>query len=256
MSRLSLSALALAAFAFVQPAHTAEPLTVFAAASMTDALTKAGEVYKAEAGTDIRFSFASSSTLAKQIEQGAPSDLFISAAESWMDYLAERDLIVPDSRAALVSNRLVLVAPKTSMLKVDAISSATDLAGMLGAKGRLAVGDPDHVPAGIYAKDALTGLGLWTGVESRLARADNVRAALALVARGEVPLGIVYSTDAAGQAGVKVLATFPPSSHKPISYPVSIIKGRDSAEANAFLGWLKGSKGMAILQEFGFVAAP
>jgi len=256
MSRFSLSALALAAFAFVQPAQAAEPLTVFAAASMTDAMNRAGEVYKAEAGTEIRFSFASSSTLAKQIEQGAPSDLFISAAENWMDYLAERNLIVTESRAALVSNGLVLVAPETSTLKVGAISSSTDLAGLLGAEGLLAVGDPDHVPAGSYAKDALTSLGLWAGVESRLARADNVRAALALVARGEAPLGIVYSTDAAGQAGVKVLATFPPSSHKPISYPVAIVKGRDSAEAKAFLGWLKGSRGMAILKEFGFIAAP
>jgi len=256
MSRLSFSALALAAFAFVLPAQAVEPVTVFAAASMTDALNKAGEAYKAEAGPEIRFSFASSSTLAKQIEQGAPADLFISAAENWMDYLAERDLIVKESRAALVSNGLVLVAPEASALKVDAISSATDLPGMLGAEGRLAVGDPDHVPAGAYAKDALTSLGLWSGVEPRLARADNVRAALAQVARGEVPLGIVYSTDAADQAGVKVLATFPPSSHKPISYPVAIVKGRDSAEAKAFLGWLKGAKGMAILQEFGFIVAP
>jgi len=256
MSRISLSALALAAFAFVQPVQSAEPLTVFAAASMTDALNKAGQVYGAEAGPEIRFSFASSSTLAKQIEQGAPADLFISAAENWMDYLAQRDLIVPDSRAALVSNGLVLVAPEASALKVAAISSTTDLLGMLGTEGRLAVGDPDHVPAGIYAKEALTSLGLWAGVESRLARADNVRAALALVARGEVPLGIVYSTDAAGQAGVKVLATFPPSSHRPIRYPVAIVKGRDSADARAFLGWLKGAKAMAILREFGFIAAP
>lgn len=256
MSRLSLSAIALAAFAFVNPVLAAEPLTVFAAASMTDAMNKAGEVYKAEAGTDIRFSYASSSTLAKQIEQGAPSDLFISAAESWMDYLGERDLIVKETRAALVSNGLVLIAPEASAISVDAISSATDLAGLLGAEGRLAVGDPDHVPAGIYAKESLTSLGLWAGVEPKLARADNVRAALALVARGETPLGIVYSTDAAGQQGVKVLATFPASSHKPISYPVAIVKGRDSAEAKAFLAWLKGNTGMAILQEFGFIAAP
>ena len=256
MLRLSIALLVLFAGLPMRMVQAAEELTVFAAASMTDAMTRAGESYRAETGTVLRFSFASSSTLAKQIEQGAPADLFLSASESWMDYLAERGLIVADSRAALVSNALVLIAPEGSTLGSLEMATGTDLAALLGQDGRLALGDPDHVPAGIYAKEALQNLGQWQALQPRLARADNVRAALALVARGEAPLGIVYSTDAAGQSGVKILGRFPQSSHKPISYPVAIMAGHDSRASRAFLAWLKGEKGMGIMQEYGFIAAP
>ena len=258
-SRFPMLAIALALL--LTPALArADTLTVFAAASMTDALTRAEAAYRAKTGRGWRLSFASSSTLAKQIEQGAPADIFVSASESWMTYLQERDLLWPESRVALVSNALVLIAPGDAAAANaggTVVGPDTDIVGMLGDDGRLAVGDPDHVPAGIYAKEALEMLGLWAEAEPRLARADNVRAALALVARGEAPLGIVYATDAIDQPGIVVLGRFPTDSHRPISYPAAIVRGDGAPEAARHaLDWLRGAEGMAVLAEFGFVSPP
>lgn len=234
----------------------AEPVTVFAAASVTNALEEIGALYK-EKGGEARFSFASSSTLARQIEAGAPAQIFVSANDEWMNYLAERDLIEPATRVSLISNRLVLIAPAESDITSIDISAPTDFASPLGADGRLAVGDPEHVPAGIYAKQALEALGAWTSLEPRLARADNVRAALALVETGEAPLGIVYSTDAAASAGVKIVGTFPPSSHDAITYPFAIVKDPDGGDVigddvKALFSLMTGTEGLAVFARYGF----
>ncbi len=248
----------LAAAVILAGAARAEPLTMFGAASLTDALTEAGRAYEAQGGTAIRFAFAATSTLARQIEAGAPAQLFAAANERWMDYLAERGLIVDGSLVNPIGNDLVLVAPADSPLAGMTLSRNTDLAGLLGPDGRLAVGDPDHVPAGIYAQAALQGLGLWDRLEARLARADNVRSALALVARGEAPLGIVYATDAAIAPEVKVLARFPRDSHPPIRYPFALVRdwgGADAGDlrpARAFLAFLTGPAGLAIFERHGF----
>ncbi len=219
-----LALIAVFGLAGLSPQPRAEPVTVFAAASLTNALQDIGEAYTAKTGKRLRFSFASSSVLAKQIEAGAPAHIFVSADEAWMDYLQERNAIATGTRVSPIGNRLVLVAPADSPLTPAALSRGFDLAGLLGPNGRLAVGDPAHVPAGIYAKDAMTALGLWQGVESRLARADNVRAALALVETGEAPLGVVYATDAAASRKIKVVAAFPAGSHKPVTYPFAIVQ--------------------------------
>jgi len=201
--RLLLPALALLAAlaAPLRPAAAQEqPLTVFAAASLTDAMRALGEAWQQKGHPGPRFSFAASSTLARQIEQGASADLFMSADEPWMDYLQQRDLIVNATRISPVGNALVLVAPADSTANVT-LARGTDLAALLGANGRIATGDPAHVPVGRYAQAALTWMGQWDAVSPRLARADNVRAALLLVERGEAPFGIVYATDAAASRG-------------------------------------------------------
>jgi molybdate transport system substrate-binding protein len=226
----------------------AEPLTVFGAASLTDALQAVG----AASGQPVRFSFAASSTLARQIQAGAPADLFCSANETWMDELARRGLVEADTRVSPIGNALVLVAPLAARPAPLTVDRQLDLPALLGADGRLALGDPAHVPAGIYARQALASLGLWDGVANRLAPADNVRAALALVARGEAPLGIVYASDAAIDAGVAVIGTFPAGTHPPIAYPCAVVKGGDSAAARRFLGFLTGADGLAIFARFGF----
>src|SRR3954462_7474536 len=177
-------------------AQQAAPLTVFAAASLQDGLRALEPAWRAgPANPPLRLSFAASSALARQIEQGAPADLFLSADEPWMDYLAQRGLILPETRVSPLGNALALVAPANSPLAPFAIGPGTDLPALLGPQGRLAAGDPAHVPAGIYAKAALERLGQWAAIAPRLARAENVRAALLLVERGEAPLGIVYRTD-------------------------------------------------------------
>ncbi|MEJ8573935.1 molybdate ABC transporter substrate-binding protein [Microbaculum marinum] len=231
----------------------AEPVTVFGAASVTDALEEIGDIY-AERGGEVQFSFASSSTLARQIEAGAPAAVFISASESWMDYLAERDLINAASRTSPIGNRLVLIAPSDSALTSVEIGEDTDIAALLGADQRLAVGDPEHVPAGIYARQALETLGQWDATEARLARADNVRAALALVETGEAPLGIVYATDAAATDKVKVVGTFPRTSHEPITYAFALIKGAESPEVQALYAFLTGPQAIAVFARYGFAA--
>jgi len=234
-------------------AARAAALTVFAAASMTNAMQDVGTLWQAAGHPKIAFSFASSSVLALQIENGAPANLFISADEKWMDELAKKRLIVPGSRSDLVGNSLVLVEPKSTLKPVNLVPGAT-LDPVLGAKGRLAVGDPGHVPAGIYAKQALQKLGLWASVAKRLAPADSVRSALRLVETGEAPAGIVYATDAKIVPSLDVAGVFPADSHDPIRYPVAVIKAHDTKEAVAFLGFLSTPDARAVFTHYGFTA--
>jgi molybdate transport system substrate-binding protein len=235
------------------PLH-AETVAVFAAASLTDVLTELGRRYEQAHPEDrIRFSFAASSAIARQIEAGAPADIFASANEEWMDHLSARDLIVADSRRTPIGNSLVLIAPLDSAVDTVPLDSGAALIPLLG-EGRLAVGDPAYVPAGMYAKQALAFLGAWDAVEPRLAPAESVRVALALVARAEAPLGIVYATDAAIDPKVKVVGRFPPASHSPIVYPYAIVGGRDTAPVRRVFDYLTGSAARPVYEAFGFVA--
>jgi molybdate transport system substrate-binding protein len=231
--------------------HAAERVvTVFAASSLTDVLEEIGKAYTADSKVPVRFSFAASSALARQIESGAPAEAFICADQQWMNYLAERKLIQPGTRTDIAANSLVLVAPADSTLQLR-IAPKFPLADALGAKGRIATGDPATVPAGRYAQQALTALGVWDSVSSRIVPSDNVRAALNFVALGEVPLGIVYGTDARGNAKVRVVDIFPPGSHEPISYPAAVTT-RGGAQAGAFVQFLRGARARAILTRYGF----
>lgn len=244
-----LAAGALALMLAATPAVAADTTTLFAAASTTDAMTEVLALFTERTGTAVTPSYASSSTLAKQIEQGAPAEVFVSANPKWMDYLADTGLLVDGSRADLLGNSLVLIAPADSAVTTVDVAAGLDLAALLGGD-RLSVGDPDHVPAGIYAKQALESLGLWAVAEPALARANDVRAALALVERGEAPFGIVYSTDAAAFGGVKIVGTFPADSHPPITYPVAAVK--DTPAARALLEFLQGPEADAIFARHGF----
>jgi molybdate transport system substrate-binding protein len=196
-------------------------------------------------------SFGSSSTLARQIEQGAPADLFASADEKWMDYLADRKLIAAETRKDLLGNDLVLVVSAEKPQRVT-IGPGFDLLGMLGPNGRVATGDPAHVPVGIYAEQALRKLGIWDAVSTHLARTEDVRAALLLVERGEAPAGIVYATDAAVSKGVTVAGVFPADSHDPVSYPFALAKAGDTPEARALMAFLAGPQARAIFVARGF----
>ncbi|MGH7156096.1 MAG: molybdate ABC transporter substrate-binding protein [Acetobacteraceae bacterium] len=227
------------------------PITVFAAASLTDALNDAGTAWTKADHVPVRFSFGASSTLARQIEQGAPADMFASADEKWMDYLATRGLIVPGTRRDLLSNTLVLIVPTSHPVRVT-IGPGFDLMAILGTQGRLATGDPRHVPVGIYAEQALKHLGIWDQVQPRLAPAADVRSALLLVERGEAPAGIVYATDAAVSKNVMIAGVFPPDTHPPITYPFAIVKGGDSPAARAFLQFLSGPSARTIFKRYGF----
>jgi molybdate transport system substrate-binding protein len=229
----------------------AQELTVFAAASLTDAMKDVSAQWVKAGHQPLRMSFGSSSTLARQIEQGAPANVFASADGKWMDYLADKNLIVADSRQDLLGNDLVLVVPAGKPRHVT-IGAGFDLIGLLGPTGRLAVGDPAHVPVGIYAEQALKQLGMWASVEPRLARTDDVRSGLLLVERGEAPAGIVYATDASVSKGVMVAGTFPASSHDPISYPFALTKAGDTPEARALLAFLAGSQARAVFVQRGF----
>ncbi|NIA67184.1 molybdate ABC transporter substrate-binding protein [Pelagibius litoralis] len=228
------------------------PVTLFAAASTTDAVNEIAEAFAAQTGGSIRPVVAASSTLARQIAQGAPADLFLSASGAWVDHLAEQRLIVAESQTALLANRLVLVAPADSPLRLQLLPGAS-LDAALG-DGRLAIGDPAHVPAGIYARQALEALGLWDQVADRLAQASNVRAALALVGRGEAVAGIVYKTDAAIARNVKVLDVFPADTTPPITYPLAIVTGRDSVAVRAVYNFLKSDEAAAIFRKHGFTS--
>ncbi len=232
------------------PARAAE-VTVFAAASTTDALNAVAALFTARTGIAVRSSFAASSTLARQVEQGAPADLFLSADNKWMDYLADHGQLVAGSRRALLGNDLVLIAPAGSRLGRLTLSKGTDLAALLG-NGRLAVGDPDHVPVGIYARQTLEAMGQWPALEPHLARAASVRAGLMLVERGEAPLGIVYGTDAAITAKVKVVGIFPAGLHRPIVYPVALVAGHDTSPSRAFLAFLSSDAARAVFARYGF----
>jgi molybdate transport system substrate-binding protein len=224
-------------------------MLIFAAASMKTALDELAGPCRQATGLTIRASYAASSVLAKQIEQGAPADLFVSADLEWMDYVAERHLIKPETRVNLAGNDLVLIAPASHPVKL-AIAPNFPLAAALG-NGRLAVGDPAAVPAGLYARAALTSLGVWNAVSTHLAPAENVRAALVLVSRGESPLGVVYRTDAIVEPGVVIVDTFPASSHPPIVYPAALT-AKAGASAARVLDFLRGAAAKAILARLGF----
>jgi len=241
---------AFAALPLAMPAAAAEKVTVFAAASLKNALDAANAAWQAESGNETAVSYAASSALAKQIEAAAPADLFISADLAWMDYVGEKKLIKDDTRSNLLGNRIVLVAPKGKAEAVD-IKEGFDLAGLVG-DGKLAMGAVDSVPAGKYGKAALEKLGVWSSVEGKVAGAESVRAALALVSRGEAPYGIVYETDAAADPGVAVVGTFPEESHPPIIYPVAILSESQSPAAAAYLDFLKSEKAAPFFTQQGF----
>ena len=225
------------------------PLTVFAAASLTDGLKLAAEAYKAKTGVAITLSFGASSTLDRQIEQGARADVFLSADVDWMDYLQKKDLIAQRTRKDLLGNRLVLVAGANAA-PVSRIAPGFNLAGALG-DGRLALADPASVPAGKYAKAALIALGVWDSVSAKVANAENVRVALEYVARGEAPYGIVYATDAKVAPSVHVAGIFPADSHPPIVYPAALTRTA-SPGAKAFLDFLSSAQARAIFEKAGF----
>lgn len=243
-------AAALALSASMAPAIAAEKVKVFAAASLKNALDEASAAWKAQTGRETTNTFAASSALARQIEADAPADIFISADLDWMNYLADRKLIAAGSEVSLLGNTLVLVAPASSTAST-VIAPGFDLAAILSG-GRLAVGDVRAVPAGKYAKAALEKLGVWASAESSLAQAENVRAALKLVATGEAPAGIVYGSDAKEDTSVRVLGVFPPDSHPPIIYPAAITAGSKNAEAGAFLQFLQSPAAKGIFTAHGF----
>ena len=241
--------------AVVPSAMAQEKVTVFAAASLKNALDAVNKACEADVGELATVSYAASSALAKQIEQGAPADIFMSADLDWMKYLSDKNLIKADTETRLLGNSIVLVAPADS--KVEAtIAADFDLAGLLG-DGRLAMANVDAVPAGKYGKAALESLGVWASVEGKVAQAENVRAALALVSTGEAPLGIVYKTDAAADPKVKVVGAFPESSHPQIVYPVAQTAESRDSDTPAFLKCLQSSKAKVLFEAQGFtVLAP
>lgn len=224
--------------------------TVFAAASLKNALDEIATSWAATGKLALKISYAASNTLAKQIEQGAPADLFVSADLDWMDYAAGKGLIRSDTRVSLLANSIVVIAPRDSNASL-AMGPGLNLAASLGS-GRLAMGNVDAVPAGKYGKAALEKLGAWEPVKDRVAQAESVRAALLLVSRGEAPLGIVYATDAVADPNVKVLATFPADSHPPIVYPIALTKASSHPEAAAFLAYLRGPVARAAFEKQGF----
>jgi len=251
MAGVALGALLLAPA--VGAAARQDSVTVFAAASLTNVLQELGSEYTRETGNTVGFSFAATSMLARQIESGAHADVFFSADQEWMDYLDQRGLVQKASRRNLLGNRLALVAPADSALQLKVEPNFRLLAALKG--GRLATGDPDSVPVGRYARAALTSLGVWNELADRLVRADNVRAALAFVARGEAPLGIVYLTDAKLEPMVRIVDLFPASSHLPISYPIALTNGA-SAQAVAFIEFLRGPLGAGAFEKYGFIVLP
>jgi molybdate transport system substrate-binding protein len=228
-----------------------DDLVIFAAASLKNALDEIATAWSQETGKPLpKISYAASSALAKQIEQGAPADLFISADLDWMDYLAGKNLIKQDTRFNLLGNKIVLIAPRESKVTSVALKGV-DLAKAL-AGGRLAMANVDSVPVGKYGKAALEKLGAWSDVKDHLAQAENVRAALLLVARGEAGLGIVYSTDAAAEANVRIVASFPEGSHPPIIYPAALTRDSKNADAKAFLDYLRSARARTAFEKQGF----
>ena len=227
-----------------------QELVVFAAASLKNALDDIAASWAKDGKVAPKISYAASNTLAKQIEEGAPADLFFSADLDWMNYVQGKNLIKSDTRVNLLANRIVLIAPKDSAVAVD-LHPGLDLAKALGG-GRLAMGNVDAVPAGKYGKAALEKLGAWDGVKDKIAQAESVRAALLLVSLGEAPLGIVYATDAVADPRVKVVGTFPEDSHPPVIYPVAITKDAMSPDAPSFLAYLRGATAKAAFEKQGF----
>jgi molybdate transport system substrate-binding protein len=241
--------IALAGLAALAGRAAADTFTVFAATSLKDALDENVAAYRAKTGDKVVVSYAASSALAKQIEAGAPADLFVSADLDWMDYLEQRKLLKPGTRQNLVGNRLVLIAPSDSRASVT-IAPGFPLARLLGS-GRLAMANPDSVPAGKYGKASLEALGVWKDVQSKVAAAENVRAALVLVSRGEAPFGIVYRTDALADPRVKIVGTFAENTHPPIVYPAAVTAS-GKVRAEAFLSWLRQPEARAVFAKHGF----
>jgi molybdate transport system substrate-binding protein len=234
-----------------QPLIAQEQMTVFAAASLKNALDDINAAFTKANGVKVVASYEASSALAKQIEQGAPADVFISADLRWMDYAAEHNLINPNTRLNLLGNKLVLIAPADSKLGDVAIGQGFDIAKLAG-DGRIAVADVKAVPAGLYAKAALEKLGAWTGAEPKLAQAENVRATLAFVARGEAPIGIVYETDAKIEPKVKIIGTFPEDSYPPVTYPVAATADTKKTTVGQYFSFLRTPAAKAIFEKYGF----
>lgn len=247
------TAAVLLAFTLTQPARADDPpkpeLLVFAAASLTNVLGELSTEWTKKSGVPVKLSFAASSAMARQIEGGAKADVFVSADQEWMDYLAQRDLVDKATRVDLVGNSLVLIAPADSKIELK-IKPKFTLARALG-DGKLATGDPDTVPVGKYAKAALTSLNVWDSVADRIARAENVRSALMFVSRGESPLGIVYATDAKIEPKVRIVDTFPEKTHTPITYPGAAVKGAQAQGAD-YVKFLSGADAATVWKKFGF----
>ncbi|MFV3129864.1 molybdate ABC transporter substrate-binding protein [Niveispirillum sp. KHB5.9] len=250
MALSRISAFLVALSLLVAPAAGARDATIYAAASLKTAMDEVISVYKAQSGANATAAYAASSALAKQIEAGAPADIFISADQDWMDYLAKAGLVQADSRTTFLGNQLVLVMERSQAKRLT-IDGNLDIVRLLDGK-RLAVGDVNAVPAGKYAKAALTKLGLWDKVSDKLAPAENVRAALVLVARGEAAAGIVYATDARVEPGVAIVGVFPADSHAPIEYPIALLKGADVATAQPLLDFILSEEGQRHFTNQGF----
>ncbi len=251
MRALRWIAAALAVALMAAPVQAA-PVTVFAAASLKNALDEVGAQY-ARNGGEARFSYAGSSAIARQIEQGAPADIYVSADADWMNYLVQRKLVVPSTRRDLLTNRLALIAPADSKVALK-IGRGMPLAKVLGQR-RLAIAGPD-VPAGKYAKASLSALGVWDGVSGRLAQAENVRMALQYVARGESPLGIVYDTDAKVEPKVRIVGLFPEGTHPKIVYPAAVVAASKNPDAAKFMAFMSGPQAAAIFRKYGFTVLP
>lgn len=234
-----------------QPLVAQEQITVFAAASLKNALDDTNAAFTKATGVKVTASYAASSALAKQIEQSAPADVFISADLQWMDYLAERKLIKPDTRVNLLGNKLVLIAPADSNITPVTIGPGFNIATVAGP-GRIAVADVNAVPAGRYAKAALEKLGAWAAAEPKLAQAENVRATLAFVARDETPIGIVYETDAKIEPKVKIIGAFPDGSYPPVTYPVAATTTATKQGVSQYLSFLRTPVTKAIFEKYGF----
>ena len=226
------------------------PILVFDAASLTNVLDDLAKTFSEKSHVSVKSSPAASSVLAKQIEAGAPADVFFSADLEWMDYLEQRHLLKPGSRHDVVGNRLVLIAPAASRVALT-IGKGVDFGPALGPQGKLATGDPDSVPVGKYAKSALEKLGVWDKVSGQIVRAENVRAALAFVARGEAPLGIVYETDAIAEKQVRIVAVFPQDTHAPIRYPIAVTTHGGPA-AQQFVDFVRSKDAGDIFRKYGF----
>jgi len=253
MRRLRAAAAPLVLILFCGTAAFAADVTVFAAASLKEALDQQAKQFEASTANKVIVSYGASSALAKQVQSGAPADLFISADRDWMDYVEQRNLLARGTRVDLLRNSLVLIAPARSLANLH-IGPGFRLAAALGNE-KLAMANPDSVPAGKYGKAALENFGVWTSVAKQVARTDNVRGALALVSRGEAPFGIVYATDAQADTGVRVVDTFPPDSHPPIVYPAAVLASSKSAAARSFLDYIRSPPAKRGWEKYGFAMA-
>jgi molybdate transport system substrate-binding protein len=250
LSRLGIGFLFVLLTAAALPTVAAARVTVFAAASLKEAMDEQARRFEASTGDKVVVSYGASNALAKQIEAGAPADMFVSADLDWMDYVDQRRLLMPNTRFDLLRNTLVLIAPASSNSTLK-IAPGFGLAAALGQE-KLAMANPDSVPAGKYGKSALESLGVWGSVGKQVARAENVRAALALVSRGEAPFGIVYATDAFADRGVKIVDTFPPGSYPPIVYPAALLASSKSTAAKPLLDYLRSGPARAVWEKYGF----